>query len=198
MWGMRRFPDMGKRRTDTASKQLLFVGLARDGQGIEDVLDFLADNKDFTLAIVGVAANGYECTIEKAILDRGVSERVYFQNRFHSDEELREIASKSFAGLALYSLGEENFTHYADPGKVKAYIELGLPIIMTRISEVVPFVERFHAGEVVSSIEDVGPAAKKIAENYDFYENGAHKFADFFEYSRQYNEAFRIVEKIWD
>ena len=60
MWGMRRFPDMGKRRTDTASKQLLFVGLARDGQGIEDVLDFLADNKDFTLAIVGVAANGYE------------------------------------------------------------------------------------------------------------------------------------------
>lgn len=197
MWGMRRFmmPDCGN--VMAASKQLLFVGLVRDGQGIENVLDFLADNHDYSLALVGVAANGYEKTVEKMIAERKLSDRVYFPNRFHSQEELLEIAGKSFAGLALYSLGEENFTHYADPGKVKAYIEMNLPVVMTRISEVVPFIEKFRAGVVVDGMEGVGDAVRKIANDYPTYGEGVRRFNEHFEYTRLYAEAFKPVEDIW-
>ena len=197
MWGMRRFMMPGCESAMATSKQLLFVGLVRDGQGIENVLDFLASHHDYSLALVGVAANGYEKTVEKMIAERKLSERVYFPNRFHSQEELLEIAGKSLAGLALYSLGEENFTHYADPGKVKAYIEMNLPVVMTRISEVVPFIEKFRAGVVVDGMEGVGEAVRKIAEDYPIYGEGVRRFNEHFEYTRLYAEAFRPVEGLW-
>ena len=197
MWGMRRFAMPGGAESRASSKQLLFVGLVRNGQGIESVLDFLAANSDFTLAIVGVAANGYEREVQRMIAERGLAERVYFPNRFHSQAELLEVASRSFAGLALYSLDEDNFTHYADPGKVKAYIEMGLPVIMTRISEVVPFVEKFHAGEVVSSMDEIGAAARRISDDYKSYDEGVGRFNEHFEYSRLYADAFGPVEGIW-
>ena len=197
MWGMRRFMMPGCESAMATSKQLLFVGLVRDGQGIKNVLDFLASHHDYSLALVGVAANGYEKTVEKMIAERKLSERVYFPNRFHSQEELLEIAGKSLAGLALYSLGEENFTHYADPGKVKAYIEMNLPVVMTRISEVVPFIEKFRAGVVVDGMEGVGEAVRKIAEDYPTYGEGVRRFNEHFEYTRLYAEAFRPVEGLW-
>lgn len=197
MWGMRRFMMSGDSVARAASKQLLFVGLVRNGQGVENILDFLVENKDFTLAIVGVAANGFEAEVQRIIAERRLAGRVYFPNRFHSQDELLEIASRSLAGLALYSLDEDNFTHYADPGKVKAYLEMNLPVIMTRISEVVPFVERFHAGEVIVSMDEIGTAAKRIAEGYRSYEEGVRRFNDHFEYSRLYAEAFSPVEGLW-
>ena len=197
MWGMRRFMMPGCESAMATSKQLLFVGLVRDGQGIENVLDFLASHHDYSLALVGVAANGYEKTVEKMIAERKLSERVYFPNRFHSQEELLEIAGKSLAGLALYSLGEENFTHYADPGKVKAYIEMNLPVVMTRISEVVPFIKKFRAGVVVDGMEGVGEAVRKIAEDYPTYSEGVRRFNEHFEYTRLYAEVFRPVEGLW-
>ena len=197
MWGMRCFPAQERNVLDAGIKRLLFVGLVRDGQGVEDVLDFLVRNQDFTLFIVGVAANGYEKTVEKMIVDRRLSARVYFPNRFHSQEELLEIASESLAGLALYTLGEENFTHYADPGKVKAYIEMNLPVVMTRISEVVPFIEKFHAGVVVDGRTGVGEAVRKIAQARAFYAQGVRHFNEYFEYTHLYADAFRPVEELW-
>jgi glycosyltransferase involved in cell wall biosynthesis len=197
MWGMRRFSVQERECANTTSRRLLFVGLVRDGQGIEDVLDFLADNRDFTLSIVGVAANGYEKNVEKMIADRQLSDQVYFSNRFHSQEELLEIAGKSLVGLALYSLGEENFTHYADPGKVKAYLEMNLPVVMTRISEVVPFIEKFHAGVVVDGPESVGDAVRKIVREHRLYNEGVRRFNEHFEYTRLYADAFRPVEELW-
>ena len=197
MWGMRRFPMPDAGEAMAKSKRLLFVGLVRDGQGIENVLDFLAGNPDFTLSIVGVAANGYEETVGRMIAERQLSDRVYFPNRFHSQNELLEIAGKSLAGLALYSLGEENFTHYADPGKVKAYLEMNLPVVMTRISEVVPFIEKFRAGVVVDGMEDVGAAVRKIADDYPAYGEGVRRFNEHFEYTRLYAEAFKPMEGLW-
>ena len=197
MWGMRRFPMPGHEKAMATAKQLLCVGLVRDGQGVENVLDFLAENREYTLALVGVAANGYEKTVERMIAERNLFDRVYFPNRFHSQEELLEIAGKSLVGLALYSLGEENFTHYADPGKVKAYIEMDLPVVMTRISEIVPFIERFRAGVVVEGMEGVGEAVRKIAEDYPAYGEGVRRFNEHFEYTRLYAHAFKPVEELW-
>ena len=197
MWGMRCFPMSGHEKIMSTSKQLLFVGLVRDGQGIENVLDFLAENREYALAIVGIAANGYEKNVKRMIAEKNLSDRVYFPNRFHSQEELLEIAGKSLVGLALYSLGEENFTHYADPGKVKAYIEMNLPVVMTRISEVVPFIERFRAGVVVDGMEDIGDAVRKIAEDYPTYGGGVRQFNEHFEYTHLYAEAFKPVEELW-
>ena len=196
MWGMKRFPV--EDRPAGVSRQLLFVGLLRKGQGVEDAIDFLAANEGYTLALVGVAANGYDSDVREMIADRHLEDRVYFPNRFHSQEELLRIANRSLAGFALYSLDEENFTHYADPGKVRAYLEMNVPVIMTRISAIVPFVERFHAGEVVDSLGEIRQAIERIAANYVSYREGVGRFNAFFEYSHLYAEAFAPLEGLWE
>ena len=106
---------------------------------------------------------------------------------FVSQEELSDAAAKCFCGLALYDTSPGNFTHYADPGKVKSYIEMGLPVVMTRISEVVPCVEKFKAGEVIGSVDDLPDALSRIAANTLVYVDGACSFAAHFEFNDYYN-----------
>lgn len=195
MWGMKPFSDCMKHRS--ASRRILFVGLVRPGQGVGEMLDFLSMRIDFSLALVGGAANGYGTTVERMIAERGLGSRVYFENRFHSERELRDIAKTCFCGLALYDTAPDNFTHYADPGKVKAYAELGLPIVMTRISDIVPFIERFHAGEIVDSSVDAGAAVEKIAADPQGYMQGIEAFNAHFDYRTYYPKAYLEWEGLW-
>ena len=195
MWGLSPFPECVSR--SRGGKRILFVGLVRDGQGVEDLLRVLEQHADYSLAIVGVAANGYENVVRSVINAKGLADRVYFENRFHSEAELREIAKTCCCGIALYDRSPGNFTHYADPGKVKAYMELGLPVVMTRISDIAPFVERFRAGEVVDSAADAADAVARIVANPQPYADGVASFNSFFDYKAYYGLAFRALEGIW-
>lgn len=168
------------------SNRLLLVGQLRKGQGVEEVLDFLSRTPDYSLSLIGASANGFGDEIRRRIVEGGIEGRVYFPDRFVSDGELRGEAAKCFAALALYDTGPHNLTHYADPGKVKSAIEMGLPVVMTRISEIVPFVERFHAGVVIDSVADLPMALAKIRRDPDAYFAGCRAFAAHFEYGRYY------------
>ncbi len=172
---------------DPKSNRLLMVGQLRAGQGIENVLDFIAAHCDYTLSLIGAAANGFEHEIAERITAAHMADRVRFPNRFVTDEELREEAAKCFAALALYDTSPDNLTHYADPGKVKSSIEMGLPVVMTRISDIVPFVERFRAGEVIDSPADLPTALEKIRRAPEAYFAGCRAFADHFNCETYYD-----------
>jgi len=195
MWGLKPFADCQAVRTN--SKRILFVGLMRSGQGIDRLLQFVADHAEYSLALVGVAANGYEQEIRRLIDASDMGSRVYFENRFHSEGELREIAKTCFCGVALYDMSADNFTHYADPGKVKAYMEFGLSVVMSRISEIVPFVERFKAGHIVDSVDGLDVALNEIAAHADEYGKGVAAFNAYFDYEPYYAEGYRAWEGVW-
>lgn len=171
---------------DPRSNRLLLVGQLRRGQGVEAVLDFIAVHPDISLSLMGASANGFGDEIRRRIVDRRMSDRVFFPDCFVSEDDLRNEASKCLAALALYDTVSDNFTHYADPGKVKSAIEMGLPVIMTRISEIAPFVERFHAGEVIDSQNGLLAAIERIRSAPDDYFNGCRAFAEHFSYDRYY------------
>ena len=193
-WGIRLRPGCEVDRGD--SRRMLFVGLLRSGQGIDRILDFLAKEPEYSLSIIGEAANDFDEEVLRMIEQRGLKDRVFFPNRFYSQEELDAEAKRAFAGIALYDTSPDNFTHYADPGKVKAYIEMGLPVIMTRISDVTAQIERFRAGEIVESPEDVGRAAKRIVEEGPTYRRGVLAFAEHFDFERYYGDSFRAFEEV--
>ena len=188
MLGMKRLPCADADRSK--SKQILVVGQLRHGQGIEDVLDFIAAHPEYSLTLMGAAANGFERIINERIQSDHLEGRVAFPNRFVSQEELSDAAAKCFCGLALYDTAPGNFTHYADPGKVKSYIEMGLPVVMTRISGIVPFIERYKAGEVIDSLAELPAAVTRIAIDPRRYEDGALELAEHFEFQGYYDERF--------
>jgi hypothetical protein len=179
---------------DLSSRKLLLVGQLRHGQGIEEVLDFIKNEKMYSLSLVGAAAAGFEDVINEIIAKYGIADRVTFPNKFVTDEALRAEAAGCFASLAIYDTSSDNLTHFADPGKVKSSVELGLPVVMTRISEIVPYVERFHAGVVVESFADIKNALSDIAEHYESYCAGVEAFAKYFQYDRYYDNGRLLGE----
>ena len=75
---------------------------------------------------------------------------------------------------------------------MKSYLEMGLPVVMTRISGIVSYIEKFKAGEVIDSKEALPQAVLRICENPETYFGGVRNFADRFMYERYYAENFRL------
>ena len=193
MLGMKRLQCADVDRT--GSKRILVVGQLRRGQGIEDALEFIAAKPQYSFTLLGAAANGFESEIYSIISRTGISDRVDFPNRFVSQDELSEAASKCFCGLALYDTSNDNFTHYADPGKVKSYLEMGLPVVMTRISGIVPYIEKYKAGEVIDSLTELSFAVDRINKNPDTYLTGVRLFSEYFRYDKYYADKLSITVK---
>lgn len=193
MWGLAPFPAVPPPPLEPFT--LLFVGLVRPGQGLEALFTFLSARRRCRLKIIGVCQPDYYVRLQALVASLGLDGQVFFPNRFYSEPELVEIAATCHVGLALYDTSGDNFTHYADPGKVKAYAEMRLPVLMTRISDIVPYVERFCSGEVISGIGELGQAIERIRDDYPRYQEGIRRFVAHFEYDAYYREAFRALEE---
>ncbi len=195
MWGLKPFPEAPV--PPGTPFTLLFVGLIRPGQGLETLFDFLAGHPEYRLSLIGVGQPAYVAELQERLRQTGLTGRVFFPNRFYSEAELLEVARSCHVGIAMYDTGAANFTHYADPGKVKAYAEMHLPVLMSRISDIVPFVERFRSGEVVDTPGQMGEALERIRLEYDAYRKGVAAFNGFFAYEQYYGDAFSALEECW-
>lgn len=195
MWGLKLIPAVPV--PPLTPFNLLFVGLIRSGQGLEALFSFLVRHPEYRLSLIGVGRPAYVAELQALLLQSGLTDRIFFPNRFYSEPELRAVARTCHVGIAMYDTGGDNFTHYADPGKVKAYAEMCLPIVMTRISDIVPFVEHFRSGEVVDRRDQMGDALERIRLNYPQYQAGVARFNEHFEFGRYYGDAFKGIEECW-
>jgi glycosyltransferase involved in cell wall biosynthesis len=192
MWGLRPYPAMPV--PPLSPFHLLFVGLIRPGQGLETLFHFLEQHNEYRLSLIGVGQASYVSEIQSLLLRSGLTDRVFFPNRFYSEADLLAVARQSHVGIALYDTSADNFTHYADPGKVKAYAEMHLPVVMTRVSGIVPYVERFGSGEVIGDAGELQMALEKIRRDYPRYQAGLRRFIAYFEHERYYRDAFAVLE----
>jgi len=195
MWGVRPFPPAPVPPLDPFS--LLFVGLIRSGQGLETLFDFLALHPEYRLSLIGVGHPAYVAGLQARLRQAGLCDRVFFPNRFYSESELLGVARTCHVGIAMYDTDADNFTHYADPGKVKAYAEMHLPVLMTRISDIAPFVERFHSGKVIENEIQIGAALEEIRRHYSYFKEGLEAFNSHFAYEQYYGRAFSSLEECW-
>lgn len=194
MWGMAP-PPAGNRSIGRALN-VLFVGVVRPSQGLEEMFSFLKGHKTVSLGIVGVCEPALYEKYKQMLKELGIASQVHFPNAFVSDEALRRMAKDYHVGVALYEKGTTTATHYTDPGKVKTYIELGLPVVMTNASAIAPYVRRFRAGEVIESPSQLPQALESMKRNYTIYQKGLLAFADHFAYEKYYKHAFTAFEKV--
>lgn len=192
MWGVR--PFTGTHKAPGKQYRLLFVGVIRPSQGIEDLLLYTKQSPDVYVSILGSCEKDLYDKYISIIRAYGIAKRVWFPNKFIDDEKLREIAQTHHVGIALYETGLHTATHYTDPGKVKTYIELGLPVVMTDTSVIASYVKRFGSGELIGSETDISPALRRIMRAYDRYIRGVREFSEFFSFERYYSRAFSVLE----
>lgn len=190
-------PKSIQRKFDKNSFCILFVGVIKEAQGLQYLFDFLKTNKDFSAKIIGIGSEGLYKKYQIIIKNNKIENQVYFPNRFFENKELEEISKSCQVGIALYDIGESSSTYYTDPGKVKTYASLGLPIIMSNVSAVAPYIEKFHCGLLIKrGSEEIGAALLEIKNNYAKYLEGLKKFNEHFFYESYYKKSFKFLEKI--
>jgi len=190
-------PKTITRTIDIDNFNILFVGLIKESQGLELFYEFLKNNKEYKLKIAGVCERKLYAKHMSIIKRHNIGNQVYFPNKFFSDKELDEISKECQIGIALYIADKSNVTYYTDPGKVKAYSELGLPVIMSDIPSIASYIVKFKAGEIVERNESsLNRALEKIKDNYPKYVDGVKKFNKYFYFEDYYRERFKFLEKV--
>lgn len=173
---------------------ILFIGAIKPGQGLEYLFDFLEKHSEYTVKILGTSSDKLYSEYKQIIKKKKIDKQVYFPNRFFSDGELEKISKNCHVGIALYDADPTNCTYYSDPGKVKTYASLGLPIIMTDVSTSAKYIKKFECGILVSqNSEDIVEALVKIKKHYRKYLQGLQKFRKYFNYESYYSKSFKFL-----
>lgn len=175
---------------------MLFVGVVRESQGLEFLFDFLKSYKKYSLKLIGICRKDLYEKYKQILKKNKIEKQVYFPNRFFSDSEVTEISKECQVGIAMYDMDPTSATYYTDPGKVKTYASLELPIIMSDVSPIVPYIKKFECGRVIKKTsEELIDALFDIKKNYKEYLRGVEKFNKYFYYEPYYKKEFRFLEK---
>ncbi|OGH11570.1 MAG: hypothetical protein A3B38_02050 [Candidatus Levybacteria bacterium RIFCSPLOWO2_01_FULL_36_13] len=189
-------PKEIKRTLKREGLNILFIGLIKPSQGLELFFDFLKDNREYKLKIIGVCEKNLFSKYMTVIKKLKIEDRVYFPNRFFSEDELIDISRQCQIGIALYEDNPSNVTYYTDPGKVKTYLELGLPVIMSNIPSIASYIQEYKAGEIVERTQpSLTNAVKNIKMNYLGYIKGVKRFNRHFYYENYYQGKFKFLER---
>jgi glycosyltransferase involved in cell wall biosynthesis len=116
-------PDGFRRR------RVVFLGHLVARQGVGTLLDALSTLGDVAADVIGTGPLEAEL--------RAQAERAGLPVTFHGyvadHREVEQLLSRSAVAVAPYAQTDETFTRFADPGKLKAYLAAGLPIVLTDV-----------------------------------------------------------------
>jgi len=97
---------------------------------LPDVLHLLRDD-DVVADVIGTGP--LEAALCTQANELGVDDRMTFHGFVGDHREVERMLANAAVGVAPYRPGEGTFSAYADPGKLKAYVAAGLPIVLTDV-----------------------------------------------------------------
>jgi glycosyltransferase involved in cell wall biosynthesis len=140
-------PSDGFRR-----RRIVFLGHLVPRQGVELLLDALALLKDrgegFSAEVIG--GGPLEATLRERAGTLGLGDVVRFHGFVPDHRDVERLLAESSVATAPYRPGEGTFTEYADPGKLKAYLAAGLPIVLTDVPPNASELARTGGAEIVA------------------------------------------------
>jgi len=149
-------------------KTLVFVGHLLEKQGVQLVLkaipEVIKKIKDFNFIIIG---NGeYERELKKLVKELNINEYVEFKGAIHDSKRLNQILGKSHIAVAMYSGEKDTFTYYADSTKLKTYLSMGLPCLLTNVPHNAKEIEQYKCGKIIKyDTESIRRAIIELMEN---------------------------------
>lgn len=178
---------------ETKSIVLGFIGVIKRSQGLDVI--FENANKiieNFPNARFEIVGSGPEEEYFKKRAKK-VSLPIIFHGYFDGND-FNKIFKNCTIGIAPYQPDPRNVSHYGDAGKVKLYLSLGLPVIITDVFEFSKEVEKNKAGVIIryGNPEDLIYAIKTIMSDYKAYQKNALVLGRKFYYKKIYPQMFEF------
>lgn len=110
-------------------RRVVFLGHLVARQGVGTLLDALRSLDDVAADVIGTGP--LETELREHARRTGLD--ATFHGYVADHAEVEQLLSRSSVAVAPYAQTDETFTRYADPGKLKAYLAAGLPIVLTDV-----------------------------------------------------------------
>ena len=140
-------------------RRVVFLGHLVARQGVDTLLEAVASLDDISADIIGTGP--LEAGLRAQSQHLGLEGRVRFHGYIVDHRMVERLLSESAVAVAPYRQSNETFTRYADPGKLKAYVAAGLPIVLTDVPPNAHELSSEGGAEVVA--DDAGAIAEGIS-----------------------------------
>jgi glycosyltransferase involved in cell wall biosynthesis len=162
-----------------AARTAVFLGHLVERQGVRLLVDALELLDDVRLEVIGRGP------LEQELRSRA-GERIHFHGFVEDHRDVERILAGASVALAPYEPDPQSFSRFADPGKLKAYLAAGLPIVMTDVppnasqlaehggAELIPYSAEALAGAVERLLDSPAEwrrrreAALAMARDFDW------------------------------
>ncbi len=174
--------------------KIVYRGVLLPHMGVELVIRamplILKEAPDLVFEIVGTGPE--EKVLQELAEDLKVSKSIVFHGYVEGRENMEEILSNGALGMATFNtdmLREK--VKNSDPGKIKDYMLLGMPVITTNVTNFSKVVADDKCGIVVDYLPaDVAKAVLKLIKNKKLlkqYRQNATKFIEMLDCNNIYN-----------
>jgi glycosyltransferase involved in cell wall biosynthesis len=144
-------------------RHIVFLGHLVQRQGVDVLLEALAllaaRNEQVSAEIIGTGPLETELRTQARRL--GLADSVDFRGYVEDHREIEGLLARSSVAVAPYATRAATFTRYADPGKLKAYLAAGLPIVLTDVPPNAKELARHGGAEIVA--DDAAELAEALS-----------------------------------
>lgn len=178
--------------------EIVYMGTLLKKQGIQLVIKALRRiiNKFPKTRFLIIGSGEYKNNLEILAKELGLEKYVTFTG-YLDDNKAKQKIAKAHIAVAPYNKKEDIFTYYADPGKVKYYLSLGIPLIITDVPSVAKDIAKEKCGLVINYDEnELERAVEKFFSNLSFsidYRRNALKYVEKFSWDKLYREALKEI-----
>jgi glycosyltransferase involved in cell wall biosynthesis len=187
--------------TRTASftrRRVVYLGHLVPRQGVDLLLQALAmlGGRGEPVSADVIGTGPLEAELRKLATKLGLRDTVRFHGFIPDHRDVERILAESSLGVAPYRPSDDTFTRYADPGKLKAYLAAGLPIVLTDVPPNSRALERAAGAEVVKY--DAAALANAISSGLASAELWNERRTAARAYARQFDWATLLPKMLQD
>lgn len=179
-----------------AQKNLFYIGHLTQTKGVQDLIDImpLIVNRisDVKLHIIG--GGPYQKILEEKVIKSPYKKNIIFYG-YTQLAQTYKILSLGGIGLAPYQ-NLDDFVKFSDPLKVKNYLAMGLPVIITKIPIIAQVIEHKKMGFAVTCKEDIIRAIAELLSNQKVFlefRKNALNYKNTCDINKIYDQAFKLV-----
>ena len=134
------------------ARRLVFLGHLVPRMGVENLLDALELLRQRGEAVEAdvIGSGPLEAGLRARSIALGLGTTVRFHGFVRDHRAVERLLAEASVAAAPYVPDADNFTRFADPGKLKAYLAAGLPIVLTDVPPNARELAREAGAEVVA------------------------------------------------
>jgi len=188
---------------DIYENTLVFMGHLIEKQGVQIVIKsipkIIKSIPDFKFIVIGTG--DYLENLKELSKKINVERHIEFTGYIDNHDEMENIIAKCALAIAPYMETnlDENFTYYADSGKIKDYLGAGLPIILTDVPTNAKEIQNNMCGIIVKCKDnDIAKTIIEFLKNKNklrIFRENALNYSKQFDWNLIFNNAFERINK---